>query len=266
MQENDDINSEDLQLILQTSVEAAELALKYFKNDPQVWMKPGNSPVSEADLAVDKLIKERLLSARPHYGWISEETNDDRPSSNYQRSFVIDPIDGTRGFLSGDAYWCISLAVVEQGIPQVGVLNCPVNKVIYAAQKNNGATRNGQKLPVLDNDKTIQNVSATKLMEEKLPQDFSQQIKFAHYLPSLAYRIALTAEGKIDLVFVKPDSHDWDIAAADLILRECGGVLVNLDEEPITYGISPYSHGFLIASVNSQLKNVIDIVRSSKLV
>lgn len=265
MLENDVENAEDLELIKQVSIEAANVALEYFGNNPKVWIKPGNSPVSEADLAVDKLIKEKLLDARPNYGWISEETRDERLHNSFQRSFVIDPIDGTRGFLSGSAYWCISLAVIENGKPQAGVLNCPVNKVIYAAQKGKGATRNEQLLQKHQADKTIKIVSATKRMEEKAPAEFVKQIKFAHYLPSLAYRIALAAEGEIDMVLIKPDSHDWDIAAADLILCECGGRLVDKNEKSITYGNAPYSHGFLIASVNNQSNDLIDIIRSGKL-
>ncbi len=88
-------------------------------------MKTGNSPVTEADLAADKYLKDMLLTARPDYGWISEETHDERVASPRQRFFVVDPIDGTRAFIEGSDVWCVSVAVIENGRPVAGVLDCP---------------------------------------------------------------------------------------------------------------------------------------------
>lgn len=266
MQANKDDIASDLSLLQDVCAQAAPIAMRYFGKNPQVWTKPGDSPVSEADFAVDKLLKQHLLTARPHYGWISEETEDDRPQQSYQRSFVVDPIDGTRGFLDGSAYWCISVAIIENGRPICGVLHCPVDDIIYAASHGNGATRNGERLRHLPPQKSERIVSASKPMEKKLPPAFLKQVSFSRHIPSLAYRIALAAEGAIDIVLIRPNCHDWDIAAADLILQECGGIVTNLDKKPVNYGASPFSHGFLIAIENSQLQDVIDVVHAAKLV
>lgn len=265
MQVNDADNSKDLDLICVAAHEAAKTALSYFGKNPKVWMKPGDSPVSEADFAADRVLKEYLLSARPDYGWISEETKDDRPERPYKRYFVVDPIDGTRGFLSGSHFWCISVAIVENGVSQIGVLNCPANQSVYKAQRGKGASLNGKKLPFLKGHQGEIIVSATGTFEEKLSPEFKSQVRFAHYLPSLAYRIALAAEGEIDIVLVNPDCHDWDIAAADLILTECGGSIFDLSNNKPLYGKPPFTHDFLIASVNTRLDHVIDIVRKTKL-
>lgn len=265
MQANDEDYSKDLELISNAAEEAAKTALGYFGKNPKVWIKSGNSPVSEADFAADKVLKERLLSARPDYGWISEETKDDRPEKQYRRYFVVDPIDGTRGFLSGSRYWCISVAIIENGLSQIGVLNCPANQAVYKAQRGKGASLNGKKLPPLSGHQGELVVSATGKFEARLPSEFKSQVKFAHYLPSLAYRIALAAEGKIDIVLVKPDCHDWDIAAADLILAECGGSIYDFNNKKPLYGQPPFTHDFLIASINTRLEHVIDIVRKAKL-
>ncbi|CAM1641750.1 Inositol monophosphatase-like [Bartonella apihabitans] len=265
MQANSTTNSEDLELIVNAANQAGKTALSYFGHDPKVWIKPGNSPVSEGDFAADKVLKELLLKARPDYGWISEETRDERPHSDYKRYFVVDPIDGTRGFLSGSKHWCVSVAVIENGISQVGVLNCPATRSVYKAERGKGASLNGNKLPLLESHEGKLVVSATGKLEAKLPETFKSQVNFAHYLPSLAYRIALAAEGKIDIVLVKPDSHDWDIAAADLILQECGGAIKDMDDKEPLYGKAPFEHDFLIAGMNSELNNVIDIVRKIRL-
>ena len=265
MQANSTTNSADLDLIVNAAHQAGKTALSYFGHDPKVWIKPGNSPVSEGDFAADKVLKELLLKARPDYGWISEETRDERPHSDYKRYFVVDPIDGTRGFLSGSKHWCVSVAVIENGISQVGVLDCPATRSVYKAERGKGASLNGNKLPLLERHEGKLVVSATGKLEAKLPETFKSQVNFAHYLPSLAYRIALAAEGKIDIVLVKPDSHDWDIAAADLILQECGGAIKNMDDKEPVYGQAPFEHDFLIAGMNSELNNVIDIVRKIRL-
>lgn len=265
MPANDAINCDDMELVSEAAAKAGKTALSYFGHNPKVWIKPGNSPVSEADFAADKVLKRILLDARPDYGWISEETKDERPDRQYQRYFVVDPIDGTRGFLSGSKHWCVSVAVIENGVSQIGVLDCPATKAVYKAERKKGASLNGEKLPPLHVREGKLVVSATGKFEARLPEEFKLQVNFAHYLPSLAYRIALAAEGKIDIVLIKPDSHDWDIAAADLILQECGGSISDFALNKPLYGKPPFKHDFLIASLNSQLSNMIDIVRKAKL-
>ncbi|WP_295732946.1 3'(2'),5'-bisphosphate nucleotidase CysQ [uncultured Bartonella sp.] len=261
MQANSTTNSDDLELIVTAAHQAGKTALSYFGHNPKVWIKPGNSPVSEGDFAADKVLKELLLTARPDYGWISEETKDERPHNDYKRYFVVDPIDGTRGFLSGSKHWCVSVAVVEDGISQVGVLDCPATHSVYKAERSKGASLNGNRLALLKGHEGKLVVSATGKFEAQLPAEFKSQVSFAHYLPSLAYRIALAAEGKIDIVLIKPESHDWDIAAADLILQECGGLIKDIDDKTPLYGKAPFEHDFLIAGLNRELDNVIDIVR-----
>lgn len=267
MQENKTHHSSDLNLLLDVCREAGALAMKYFGCALDVWIKEGNSPVSEADFAVDHFLKEKLLRERPNYGWISEETKDDREQGVYERYFVVDPIDGTRGFLAGSTYWCVSVAIIENGRPIVGVVQCPAQGDVYAAVTGRGATLNGIALPLLASQiNSKYKVSLDKSLVQKLPEDFRNQISFYHYIPSLAYRIVLVAQNEIDIVLVRPDCHAWDIAAADLILQECGGRFLSFDASVISYGIEPYQYGLLIAGKNNCCQDMIDVVRKAKLV
>ncbi len=241
--------------------------MKYFGCALDVWIKEGNSPVSEADFAVDHFLKEKLLRERPNYGWISEETKDDREQRVYERYFVVDPIDGTRGFLSGSTYWCVSVAIIENGRPIVGVVQCPAQGDVYAAVAGRGATLNGIALPLLASQINGKyKISIDKSLIQKLPEDFRNKISFYYHIPSLAYRIVLVAQDEIDIVLVRPDCHAWDIAAADLILQECGGRFLSFDAPVISYGIEPYQYGLLIAGKNNCVQNMIDVVRKAKLV
>jgi myo-inositol-1(or 4)-monophosphatase len=100
----------DLQLLTEAALAAGQLALTFFRRSPNAWAKAGGSPVTEADMAVDALLRTSLLAKRPHYGWLSEETVDDPVRCERDSIFVVDPIDGTRGFIQGDDRWCVSLA------------------------------------------------------------------------------------------------------------------------------------------------------------
>lgn len=214
----------DLELIADVAREAGAIALKYFRRDPEVWWKGGVSPVSEADYAVDRFLRKELLAARPDYGWLSEETALADQELARERVFVVDPIDGTRAFIAGRPIWCISIGVVHRGESIVGVLECPELSETYRALRGGGAFRNGERLAVKPAGDAFV-VAGPKAMVSELPSKILQKTRAYGYVPSLAYRIAMVASGALDATFVKPNAHDWDLAAADVILREAGGVI-----------------------------------------
>jgi len=231
--------AEELKLIADAAREAGEIALKYFKRDPEVWWKEGDSPVSAADFAVDRFLRETLMAARPDYGWLSEETVDDPARLEARRTFVVDPIDGTRAFIDGRNIWCVSIAVVENGRSIAGVLDCPALNEIYTATTGGGAVCNGKSISVRKPSGKTE-IAGSKPMLAKLPAKLRATITVPQYIPSLAYRLALVAHGRMDATFVKPYSHDWDLAAADLILSEAGGLLLDADaERPLFAGSDP---------------------------
>lgn len=257
-------NQEDLELIRQAAEGAGRIALSYFRQAPQVWMKTGNSPVTEADLAADKYLKDMLLTARPDYGWISEETQDERAVSPRQRFFVVDPIDGTRAFIDGADVWCVSVAVIENGRPVAGVLDCPARNEIIMALPGGGATQNGVSIRVEAEHRPYKIAGPTAFIK-RLPEHFLNSIEHMPYVASLAYRIAMVARGDIAGTFVRPSSHDWDLAAADLILSEAGGKVVAADGRPLTYGLrnahsGDYRHDALVAASGLLMDNMLDVV------
>jgi len=249
----------DLALLLDAAREAGAIAMRYFGQNPEVWMKSGQSPVSEADYAVDAFLRETLTAARPHYGWLSEETADSAARLSAERTFVVDPIDGTRGFLEGSTSWCVSLAVVEAGCPIAGVLDCPALGAVFSALPGEGAHRNGGRIHVREQGPQFE-VGGPKPFFDELPEDWRQRVHRFQHVPSLAYRLALIAEGSIDGTFVKPNAHDWDIAAADLILREAGGRLLDASGKAPSYGGTVTSHGALVAGSGELLSVIAGVI------
>jgi myo-inositol-1(or 4)-monophosphatase len=252
----------DLALLVEAAREAGQIALRFFKQSPEVWMKGGTSPVSEADYAADSFLNEALLAARPDYGWLSEEATDDAARLAAKRTFVVDPIDGTRGFLEGRREWCVSISVVEKGRPIVGVLECPAREETYSAMRGGGAFKNARRLTVRQAPSAAVVVGGPADMINLLPDDTRRHVKRAEYIPSLAYRLAMVADGTLDATFVKPNSHDWDLAAADVILREAGGDLLNEHGRAPAYGGRETRHGALVAGNGALLAAMARTIRA----
>jgi myo-inositol-1(or 4)-monophosphatase len=130
--------------------DAGDLALTTFNSALKHWTKGKDSPVSEADIAVDHLLRERLLKIAPDAGWLSEETDDDRSRLDKARVWVVDPIDGTRAYIAGLLDWTISAALVESGRPVIAALFAPAENEFFSAVVKEGATCNGQRLQASD--------------------------------------------------------------------------------------------------------------------
>ena len=127
-------DSDDLALLIVAAHAAGEIALRFWRKDHATWDKDaGAGPVTEADLAVDAMLKTRLLAARPDYGWLSEETPDTADRLGKSRTFIIDPIDGTRAFIDGTPDFAHSLAVSVDGHITAAVVFLPAQNRLYSA-------------------------------------------------------------------------------------------------------------------------------------
>lgn len=240
----------DLALILDAARQAGDVALKYFRKDPKVWWKNGGqSPVSEADYAANKVLEDVLRQARPSYGWLSEETEDDQERLSHDTLFIIDPIDGTRAYLAGKDTWCVSVAIVHQGRPIVGAIVAPVFNEEFTVVAGQPAYKNGQILTL--NGQPVPerlSLSVTQQISQSLTLDILSRSDIAPHVPSLAYRLAMVGDGRLDATLVRPNSNDWDLAAADLIISQAGGKLCHMDGSQLVYNRASVEHPFLCAA------------------
>jgi myo-inositol-1(or 4)-monophosphatase len=240
----------ELDLLVEASLAAGREALRFFRNDVQVWWKnEGTSPVTAADHAANDILKERLLGARPGYGWLSEESEDDSARLTQARVFIVDPIDGTRAFMAGKDTWCVSAALTENGMPIAGVLYAPSLDELFVATADGRVSKNGKAIKVADADVSGRfRISAADQMINSLVPDTRKDVERLSRIPSLAYRLAMIADGRMDVTLVMPSAHDWDLAAADLILRNAGGRLTDVSGRDPVYNAAVPKHGVLVAA------------------
>ena len=213
----------DLDLITNAARKAGAIATRFFNSDPKVWEKPGQGPVTEADLAVDKMLNDMLLSARPDYGWLSEETADTDARLNTTHQFVVDPIDGTRAFIEGSKDWAISIAVVSNGIPSAAAIYLPMRDSLYAASHKTTAVLNGRDITISPTSKTV--LATRPTMDGHHWKNETPPNLKRHFRSSLAYRMCLVAEGRYDAMVTLRPSWEWDIAAGSLIIERAGGIV-----------------------------------------
>ena len=222
----------DLALIEDAVREAGRIARSFFGGTYKSWDKGRGQPVTEADLAVDCFLMDTLGAARPDYGWLSEESEDDPARLIAHDTFVVDPIDGTVAFLKGKPHFTISVAVVRESRPASGVVFNPITGECFTAARGQGARLNGASIAV----SSRREIEGCRMLASKAT--------FAHSgwatpllsawprmevetRSSIAYRMALVASGSFDAMLALSAKHDWDMAAGDLIVHEAGGCVTD---------------------------------------
>jgi myo-inositol-1(or 4)-monophosphatase len=260
-----DILARDAALLTNTVREAGALALSLFRTELKNWTKGASSPVSEADIAVNDLIEMRLRSATPDYGWLSEESADDEARLGKHRVWIVDPIDGTRGYLAGREDWCVSVALVEHASPVLAAVFAPASDEFFFAMRGQDATHNGVPVYVTSGtDLDFSRVAGPKPLVERLCRS-PGEITLYPRIGSLALRLCRVAEGRLDAAFAGGQSRDWDLAAANLIVQEANGNMTALSGDPILYNRREVTHGVLVAAGRDRHASIVEHFRSRPL-
>ncbi|WP_233205188.1 3'(2'),5'-bisphosphate nucleotidase CysQ [Alkalicaulis satelles] len=245
---------DDRALIARAARDAGQLALAFRARGLKAWDKAAGDPVSEADIAADTLLKDRLIPARPGYGWLSEETADDRSRLSAARSFVVDPIDGTRAFLKGRPEFVVSVAVIENGAPVAAAVYDPSTERLWDAALGAGARLNGQ--PVRMSGHGV--IAGARLLGDPGRLTALRDMgATASTVNSAALRLALAASGLFDGVVAVRPKWDWDLAAGHLLVTEAGGRITDragdvlrydrdLPRQPAPLAAGPALHALLL--------------------
>jgi len=242
--------------------EAGALARATARRSFKRWTKgDDNSPVCEADIAVNDFLRARLNVLAPGAGWVSEETDEQQDARTATSAWIVDPIDGTRAYISGRADWTISVALAARGRPQLAALYAPMTDELFLAVHGQGVTLNGDPLTTSGGAQ----LAGARLAGPKRYLDrltgLSPQIMAQPKVFSLALRLARVAHGELDAAFASPGSHAWDLAAADLLVHEAGGVMTDFAGRPLSYDRPHAVHDALIAAGPARHGTLIDLVR-----
>lgn len=225
----------DLPLIAQAAREAGRIARHYHGLSYERWEKDGGAgPVTEADLEIDRMLRATLCAARPDYGWLSEETEDDPARLETRHCFIVDPIDGTRSFIEGGRDWGHSIAVVDGGHVVAGAVYMPLHDALYTASLDGGAYRNGERLsirPCTGCAKAEMLASKAHLAAEYWANGTPPPVDRV-FRSSLAYRLGLVARGRFDGMLSLRPTWEWDVAAGCLMVTEAGGVCYDTHGQP----------------------------------
>lgn len=240
----------DTALLADVLRRAGEIARHYYGGKYRSWNKSRGNPVTEADIEIDRFLKQTLLSARPGYGWLSEETEDDPARLQREFVFIVDPIDGTYGFLKQRPHFTIVAAVVRHGRPVSAAIFNPITGEMFEAAEGAGAKKNGTAISASDRSGFD---GARILAEQKLMDPARWTTPWPGTLTSetrasAAYRIALVAAGEFDATFSLTRKSDWDVAAGDLIVHEAGGVMTDRDGNRLAYNRANTEHGSVICA------------------
>lgn len=240
--------------------EAGGIARQFFRGPLKHWTKgAGDSPVTEADIASNDLLHKHLVE--PGDGWLSEESENDPQRLNARRVWVVDPIDGTRAFIAGREDWSVAAALVVAGRPVVAAVYAPATEEMFVAAAGSGATRNDAPIHVtagasLDGAR----ISGPKRLLDRIARD--KPIVAMPRVHSLALRIVRTAHGELDAAIAGGNGHDWDLAAADLLVHEAGGLLTALDGQALIYNRPDPVHGVLVAGGRERQAALVALMRA----
>jgi myo-inositol-1(or 4)-monophosphatase len=256
----------DLALLTRAAWSAAETATRYIGGTMNVRHKAADgSPVTDADMAVNAVLEEVLRSARPDYGWLSEESADDPARLGAEHVFIIDPIDGTRSFIEGSDSWAHSLAVARDGEITAAVVFLPMRERFYSAALGEGTRLNDA--PVRASDvatlETAQVLATKPSMQPDHWRSPMPELQRSHR-PSIAYRLGLVAEGRFDAMLTLRPSWEWDIAAGALLLSEAGAMISDRTGQPIRFNAPHPKHDGVVAANPALHGEILGRLRQSR--
>lgn len=245
--------------------EAGRIAMGLWPGDGHSvtsWEKEAGSPVCEADIEVDGYLRRQLGALLPSAGWLSEETADDPDRLNKGLIWLVDPIDGTRDFLRGRKGWCVSVALISEGRPLIGMLEAPARSEKWVAEAGKGALRNGERLAA----STRADLVGARVPAASL-QQVDQILTMVDQPNSIALRVAMVGADEADLCATLRWGFEWDIAAATLIAREAGATVSDAFGKPFAYNKpDPRAFGMMVSAPDIHADAVVHLAERAQMI
>lgn len=233
-----------------------------YGGDYTVREKQHDSPVTEADTEANRCIQERITRVFPDDGWLSEESRDSEARLGKTRLWVVDPLDGTKEFINHIPEFCVCIALVDGGVPVLGVSYNPIQEELFAGARGCGISLNERAVAVTD---TAALAHARFLVSRSEAgrgewEEFRGQLQ-QEPTGSVAYKLALIAAGRGDAMFSLTPKHEWDVCAGAALITLAGGCITDRYGEPLRFNqADPHLPG--IIATNAHLHGaVVDLLR-----
>lgn len=246
---------------VQAARAAGEIIRSFYEQTYTIAEKGHDSPVTPADLQANRKIHEILQGAFPNYGWLSEETVDSPERLSCRRVWVVDPMDGTKEFVQKIPEFSVSVALVEDGRPLIGVSYNPIRDQLFSAVRGQGVFQDGQRVYV----SATHSLSAATVLASRSEHKRGEWERFKplfRIIPtgSAAYKFALVAAGNADATFTLVPKNEWDLCAGSLLIEEAGGQVTDLDGHPITFNRKETLLSGVVASNGFLHQQILDLI------
>ena len=257
------MNNNELEDIAKNLIKTTELAgkksIEIQEQGLKIITKPDNSPVTNGDLEVNKMITEKIKNLTPSIPIISEETVDLKKKNTLKTFWLIDPIDGTKEYIAGKDEYTINAALVLNYVPTIGLLGAPKkNRLFYSYGKNNSFMIEGNKTIKLDCKKKTTKGKIFAVSGAEKPAPIILDVLKKHRVESFtpmhsSYKFCVIATGEFDFYAAKERAYEWDYAAGHAIAENAGAIITTLDNQPFKYGKSDYKNLSLMIKRNETL-------------
>jgi len=249
------------EVAIEAAKEAGDILLELAKTTVKYEMKNSRDIQAEADLRSEEIIIRKIKTAFPLHSIFAEESGEERNEPEYL--WAVDPLDGTINYSRGIEEFCISIALSKRGQTILGVIYHPLRNQLFVAEKGKGAYLNGERLAVSSETELVNCLAATdntSHLEDRrknfmLLTKVADEVRQVRVFGSAALHLARVAEGQLDFYFKLRYNH-WDYAAAALVIQEAGGVVTDINGQPLTRD----SNSILAASsaIHSQAKALLE--------
>ena len=254
--------SRELSVAVDAARSAGAVVRRWYEGHYTVRDKPNDSPVTEADVEANQVIRTAIGSAFGDDGWLSEETHDSAARLTKRRVWIIDPLDGTREFIKHIPEFCVCIALVDAGAPVVGVSYNPIRDELFAGARGLGVTLNGT--PVHTSSEA--NIAKAQFLISRSEADRGEWKPFEDILRlkltgSVAYKLALIAGGRGDATFSLTPKNEWDVCAGAALITEAGGIMTDRYGEPLCFNNPAPSLPGIIASNAALHAPILEVLR-----
>ena len=244
--------------LIDTFYAAGDLALSIREKGLKKEIKSDNTPVTNGDIEVNKVLTKKIKEITPNIPVVSEENSENKENQSLKNFWLIDPIDGTRDYLNNRDEFTLNASLIINNKPLIGLINAPAKKrMFYAYAKSNSyELNNGHEISLSSNSKSNDEITAVSYSKELKPEIFEIHKRYkvsSHQKMKSSLKFCVVATGEFDLYVAEPRACEWDIAAGHAILKHSGGSVTDFENNEILYG-------------KEDFKNPSIILKSSRLV